>query len=88
MEVLASVLGLLFLLVGIFWIIQSFLFKEVNELWWLLLVAGATMVGDRALDLGPAASTAARPTTCPSLHSMECLMLERESGKGGSTSGA
>jgi uncharacterized membrane protein HdeD (DUF308 family) len=43
-EALASVLGFLFLLVGIFWIIQSFLFKEVNELWWLLLVAGATMV--------------------------------------------
>jgi len=43
-EALASVLGFLFLVVGIFWIIESFVAKEVNELWWLGLIAGILMV--------------------------------------------
>ena len=37
---LADMLGFLFLLVGIFWIIQAFVAREVNELWWLGLLAG------------------------------------------------
>lgn len=43
-EALASVLGFLFLLVGVFWIIQSFVTKDLNELWWLGLIAGILMV--------------------------------------------
>jgi uncharacterized membrane protein HdeD (DUF308 family) len=41
---LADVLGFLFLIVGIFWIIQAFATKEVNELWWLGLISGILMV--------------------------------------------
>jgi uncharacterized membrane protein HdeD (DUF308 family) len=41
---LADILGFLFLLVGIFWIIEAFAAKEVNPLWWLGLVAGILMV--------------------------------------------
>jgi uncharacterized membrane protein HdeD (DUF308 family) len=41
---LADMLGFLFLLVGIFWIIQAFVSREVNELWWLGLLAGILMI--------------------------------------------
>jgi uncharacterized membrane protein HdeD (DUF308 family) len=41
---IADILGFLFLLVGIFWIIQAFGDREVNELWWLGLIAGILMV--------------------------------------------
>jgi uncharacterized membrane protein HdeD (DUF308 family) len=41
---LADILGFLFLLVGVFWIIQAFVAKEVNELWWLGLIAGILMI--------------------------------------------
>jgi uncharacterized membrane protein HdeD (DUF308 family) len=41
---LADILGFLFLLVGIFWIIQAFGTREANELWWLGLLAGILMV--------------------------------------------
>ena len=41
---LADVLGFLFLIVGAFWIIQALGAKDVNELWWLGLVAGILMV--------------------------------------------
>ncbi len=41
---IADILGFLFLLVGIFWIIEAFSAREVNELWWLGLVAGILMV--------------------------------------------
>lgn len=41
---LANVLGFLFLCVGVWWIIQAFLTKEVNSLWWLGLVTGILMV--------------------------------------------
>ena len=41
---LADMLGFLFLLVGIFWIIQAFVAREVNELWWLGLLAGILMI--------------------------------------------
>ena len=43
-DALADILGFLFLLVGIFWIIQAFGTREINELWWLGLVAGVLMV--------------------------------------------
>ncbi len=41
---LADILGFLFLIVGIFWIIQAFQGREANEMWWLGLIAGALMV--------------------------------------------
>ena len=41
---IADILGFLFLLVGIFWIIQAFGDRDVNELWWLGLIAGILMV--------------------------------------------
>jgi uncharacterized membrane protein HdeD (DUF308 family) len=41
---LADMLGFLFLIVGVFWIIQAFISREINELWWLGLLAGILMV--------------------------------------------
>ena len=41
---LANVLGFLFLCVGVWWIIQAFLTKAVNSLWWLGLVTGILMI--------------------------------------------
>ncbi len=41
---LADILGFLFLIVGVFWIIQAFVSREINELWWLSLLAGVLMV--------------------------------------------
>lgn len=40
----ADILGFLFLVVGIFWIIQAFSEKAFNSLWWLTLVSGILMV--------------------------------------------
>ncbi|HEX8033021.1 MAG TPA: DUF308 domain-containing protein [Ktedonobacterales bacterium] len=42
---LADVLGFLFALVGIFWIIEAFLTMSTNPLWWLGLISGFLMVG-------------------------------------------
>jgi uncharacterized membrane protein HdeD (DUF308 family) len=41
---IADVLGFLFLLVGLFWIIQAFSDREANELWWLGLISGIAMI--------------------------------------------
>ena len=41
---LANVLGFLFLVVGIWWIIQAFLGKAVNPLWWLGLISGILLI--------------------------------------------
>ena len=41
----ADVLGFLFLLVAIFWIIEAFATKDVNPLWWMGLIAGILMFG-------------------------------------------
>jgi uncharacterized membrane protein HdeD (DUF308 family) len=41
---LADILGFLFLIVGVFWIIQAFATRELNELWWIGLIAGLLMV--------------------------------------------
>jgi uncharacterized membrane protein HdeD (DUF308 family) len=43
-EALADVLGFLFLIVGVFWLIEAFATRAVNELWWLGLIAGALMI--------------------------------------------
>lgn len=40
----ADILGFLFLIVGTFWIIESFAEKAANPLWWLTLIAGILMV--------------------------------------------
>ena len=41
---IADILGFLFLLVGIFWLIDAFATKAANELWWLGLISGILMV--------------------------------------------
>ncbi len=41
---LADILGFLFLIVGVFWIIQALVSREINELWWLGLLSGILMV--------------------------------------------
>jgi uncharacterized membrane protein HdeD (DUF308 family) len=41
---LANVLGFLFLVVGVWWIMQAFLTKAVNPMWWLGLTAGILLV--------------------------------------------
>jgi uncharacterized membrane protein HdeD (DUF308 family) len=41
----ADMLGFLFLLIGVFWIVESFFIKDVNPLWWFNLIAGILMVG-------------------------------------------
>jgi uncharacterized membrane protein HdeD (DUF308 family) len=41
---LADILGFLFLLVGLFWILQAFAARELNDLWWVGLISGLLMV--------------------------------------------
>ncbi len=41
---IADILGFLFLLVGIFWIIQAFGDRPLNDLWWVGLIGGALMI--------------------------------------------
>lgn len=41
---IADVLGFLFLIVGIFWIVEAFAERDVNELWWFGLISGIAMV--------------------------------------------
>jgi len=41
---IADILGFLFLLVGIFWLVQAFAERETNELWWFGLISGVAMV--------------------------------------------
>jgi uncharacterized membrane protein HdeD (DUF308 family) len=40
---LADVLGFVFLLVGVSWIVRAFLERAVNPLWWVGLIAGTLM---------------------------------------------
>ena len=41
---IADILGVLFLLVGTFWIIQAFGARRTSELWWIGLVSGILML--------------------------------------------
>jgi uncharacterized membrane protein HdeD (DUF308 family) len=41
---IADILGFLFLIVGVSWLIQAFMWREENELWWIGLIAGILMV--------------------------------------------
>jgi uncharacterized membrane protein HdeD (DUF308 family) len=40
----ADILGFLFLLVAVFWIVEAFATKETNPLWWLGLISGILML--------------------------------------------
>jgi uncharacterized membrane protein HdeD (DUF308 family) len=40
---IADILGFLFLLVGVWWMIRAFLERAINPLWWLGLVSGILM---------------------------------------------
>jgi len=42
---LADILGFVFLLLGILWMVQAFMERVVNPLWWLTLISGILMVG-------------------------------------------
>jgi uncharacterized membrane protein HdeD (DUF308 family) len=42
---LADMLGFLFLLVGVWWMVQAFLERAVNPLWWMTLISGILMTG-------------------------------------------
>ena len=41
---IANILGFIFLLVGIIWIMEAFLSRGYAELWWLTLLSGVLMV--------------------------------------------
>jgi uncharacterized membrane protein HdeD (DUF308 family) len=41
----ADMIGFLFLLVGVWWMVQSFLERPVNPMWWLNLISGILMTG-------------------------------------------
>jgi hypothetical protein len=42
---LADMLGFLFLIVGVWWMVRAFLQRPINPLWWLGLVSGVLMTG-------------------------------------------
>ena len=42
--IVANILGFMFALTGIFWMIQSFVVRDVDELWWMTLIAGILMI--------------------------------------------
>jgi uncharacterized membrane protein HdeD (DUF308 family) len=41
---IADILGFLFLIVGIFWIVEAFAARDINPLWWFGLTAGILMI--------------------------------------------
>ena len=41
---IADMLGFLFLLIGLYWVIQAFVAREDSDLWWIGLLAGALMI--------------------------------------------
>jgi uncharacterized membrane protein HdeD (DUF308 family) len=42
---MANILGFIFVIIGIMWIVEAFLARDLNDLWWLNLVAGILMLG-------------------------------------------
>ena len=40
----ADILGFVFLVIGVIWLVQAFAERAVNQLWWLGLIAGIAMV--------------------------------------------
>jgi uncharacterized membrane protein HdeD (DUF308 family) len=43
--VIADVLGLLLLVIGVFWIVEAFATMQTDSFWWLGLIAGIMMLG-------------------------------------------
>ena len=39
----ADILGFLFVIVGVMWMVQAFHERPINDLWWLTLISGITM---------------------------------------------
>ena len=42
---LADILGFIFLLIGVLWMIPAFVQQEFNQLWWLQLISGILVAG-------------------------------------------
>jgi uncharacterized membrane protein HdeD (DUF308 family) len=42
---MADILGFLFLIVGVWWMVRSFLERAINPTWWLGLIGGILMTG-------------------------------------------
>ena len=42
---MANILGFMFVIIGIMWIVEAFLARDYADLWWLNLVAGILMLG-------------------------------------------
>jgi uncharacterized membrane protein HdeD (DUF308 family) len=40
----ADILGFVFLMIGVLWLVQAFMERVVNDLWWLGLISGVLMV--------------------------------------------
>ena len=40
----ADILGFVFLLIGVMWMVQAFAERPVNDLWWLTLISGIMMI--------------------------------------------
>ncbi len=41
---IANIIGFIFLMIGIIWIIEAFATKTYNDLWWLTLITGILMI--------------------------------------------
>jgi uncharacterized membrane protein HdeD (DUF308 family) len=41
---IADILGFLFLMVGLYWLLEAFTERATNELWWFSLIAGIAMI--------------------------------------------
>ncbi len=41
---IANILGFIFVLIGVMWIIEAFVARATNDLWWLSLVSGIILV--------------------------------------------
>jgi uncharacterized membrane protein HdeD (DUF308 family) len=41
----ADILGFVFLLIGVMWMVQAFTERPINDLWWLTLISGILMTG-------------------------------------------
>ena len=40
----ADILGFLFLVVGVFWLVEAFAERATNDLWWFGLIGGVAMI--------------------------------------------
>ena len=40
----ADILGFVFALIGVIWLIEAFMSRDTNDLWWLTLIAGIIML--------------------------------------------